>query len=277
MCRVPAAMLALMLVGPAAGAQDITMPPPYFEFQVDKRVTMLSGTVTYPAQLRAAGIQGEVLANFVVDDSGRYEPLSFRPLRSNHEAFTQAVRWALPSMRFTPAELGGKKVRQLVQQPFTFAPSGAAPGHPGTFDPIRPTEVRFGASLAELQKLLEPRCSRMSTRRIDPPFRVLKDIKDKQFQIDCEGYMFSGRPRHAEFIVADDALELVWIMTEKDEAASLFQMIKGTYGEPDATNAKFYAFTRARAALRIDVPEVLFYSERLAPRVVEWFGPNSTF
>jgi len=31
------------------------------------------------------------------------------------------VRSALPNMLFLPAEVGGKKVKQLVQQPFVFA------------------------------------------------------------------------------------------------------------------------------------------------------------
>jgi protein TonB len=31
------------------------------------------------------------------------------------------VKQALPAMRFVPAEVGGKKVKQLVQQPFSFA------------------------------------------------------------------------------------------------------------------------------------------------------------
>jgi protein TonB len=34
--------------------------------------------------------------------------------------FAAAVRTALPTMRFLPAEISGKKVRQQVQQPFVF-------------------------------------------------------------------------------------------------------------------------------------------------------------
>jgi protein TonB len=34
--------------------------------------------------------------------------------------FTQAVRAALPRMRFFPAQVGGKAVKQLVQMPFQF-------------------------------------------------------------------------------------------------------------------------------------------------------------
>ena len=62
-----------------------------------------------------------MLAQFVVDTSGRVESGSFKVLKSSHELFTQAVRQALPNMKFLPAEVGGRKVKQLVQQPFQFA------------------------------------------------------------------------------------------------------------------------------------------------------------
>lgn len=95
----------------------------YFEFQVDKMAAQIPGTVgvKYPEALRSAKVEGEVLAQFVVDTTGRYEDGSFKVLKSTHELFTQAMRDALPQMRFTPAEVGGVKVRQLVQQPFIFA------------------------------------------------------------------------------------------------------------------------------------------------------------
>ena len=60
-------------------------------------------------------------ATWRVDTSGMYEHETFKVLKSTHELFTQAVRDALPLMRLTPAEVGGGKVRQLVQQPFIFA------------------------------------------------------------------------------------------------------------------------------------------------------------
>ena len=46
---------------------------------------------------------------------------SFKVIRTTHELFATAVKNALPRMRFIPAEVGDKKVRQLVQQPFSFA------------------------------------------------------------------------------------------------------------------------------------------------------------
>lgn len=95
----------------------------YFEFQVEKAVRQVPGTggLKYPDMLRAAQVEGQVLVQFVVDTAGVYEDGTFKVLKSSHELFTQAVRETLPLMRFTPAEVGGAKVRQLVQQPFTFS------------------------------------------------------------------------------------------------------------------------------------------------------------
>lgn len=95
---------------------------PYFEFQVEKPVVPAPGSTSprYPDMLRQAGVEGEVLAQFVVDTTGRVEPNSFKVLKSDHDLFSQAVKSALTNMKFLPAEVGGRKVKQLVQQPFQF-------------------------------------------------------------------------------------------------------------------------------------------------------------
>ena len=95
----------------------------YFEFQVEKPVMQApnSAVPRYPEILKSAGVEGEVLASFVVDTTGKAEPGSFKVLHATHELFASAVRSALPNMLFLPAEVGGKKVKQLVQQPFVFA------------------------------------------------------------------------------------------------------------------------------------------------------------
>jgi protein TonB len=96
---------------------------PFFEFQVEKPVTALPGSASprYPDILRQAGVEGEVLAQFVVDTTGRAEMNSFKVLKTSHDLFGTSVKNALAGMRFIPAEVGGRKVRQLVQQPFSFA------------------------------------------------------------------------------------------------------------------------------------------------------------
>lgn len=96
---------------------------PYFDFQVEKPVVAAPGSQgpTYPDMLRSAGIEGQVLAQFVVDTTGRADMSTFKALRSDNDLFTTAVKNALGRMRFLPAEVGGKKVKQLVQQPFQFS------------------------------------------------------------------------------------------------------------------------------------------------------------
>ena len=72
------------------------------------------------ADLVIRGHGGANAGHTVVNEQGRAEESSIRFLRSDNQLFEEAVRDALPRMRFIPAEAGGKKVRQLVQMPFVF-------------------------------------------------------------------------------------------------------------------------------------------------------------
>jgi protein TonB len=90
--------------------------------QVDRPVVMLPGSAgpAYPESLRAAGIEGWVTAQFVVDSVGRVDLARLTILESQHPLFSAAVRTALARMRYLPAEAGGTRVAQLVQQTFQF-------------------------------------------------------------------------------------------------------------------------------------------------------------
>src|SRR6478672_1574190 len=105
------------------GGAVVQSDQPYLEFQVEKPVVPAPGSISprYPDMLRQAGVEGEVLAQFVVDTTGKAEPGSLKILKSSHDMFVQSVKNALPNMKFIPAEVGGRKVKQLVQQPFTFS------------------------------------------------------------------------------------------------------------------------------------------------------------
>lgn len=75
----------------------------------------------YPRELEKFKMEGSVLAQFVVDTTGRVVPGSFKVLRSQHPAFSDAVSDVVFRMIFEPARIGGQPVRQLVQQKFEFA------------------------------------------------------------------------------------------------------------------------------------------------------------
>jgi protein TonB len=108
--------------GVVGGTPQPVSDQPYFEFQVEKQVAALPDNPRprYPDMLRSANVEGEVLAQFVVDTSGRAEMNTFKVLKSSHDLFTNSVKSALANMRFYPAEVGGRKVKQLVQMPFVF-------------------------------------------------------------------------------------------------------------------------------------------------------------
>ena len=93
----------------------------YAVFEVEREVSAISGTnVEYPEAMRSSGAEGDVLAEFVVNEKGRVEISTFKVLNSAKPAFVQAVRNALPKMRFRPAQIGSTSVSQVVQQAFVF-------------------------------------------------------------------------------------------------------------------------------------------------------------
>jgi protein TonB len=109
--------------GSPSGMPNVPGGPPLTETMVERAVVAIPGTATprYPAMLQSAGVEGSVRAQFVVDTLGRVEPGSFRALESTHDLFTAAVRDALSRARFKPAEVGNHRVRQLVEQSFSFS------------------------------------------------------------------------------------------------------------------------------------------------------------
>jgi TonB family protein len=106
-----------------AGPKPVSANQTYFEFQVEKSATPMPGNrgPRYPDMLRSAHVEGEVLAQFVLRADGTPDMSTFKVLKSNHDLFTNAVKQSLPAMKFSPAEVGGKKVKQLVQMPFQFS------------------------------------------------------------------------------------------------------------------------------------------------------------
>lgn len=108
--------------GVVGGSAPVVEGQPYMDFQVDQAVVGIQGTInpTYPEVLRASGVEGRVMAQFVVDTLGKIEKSTFKILESTNELFSMSVRSALPRMRFYPAQVNGRKVKQLVQQPFQF-------------------------------------------------------------------------------------------------------------------------------------------------------------
>jgi periplasmic protein TonB len=74
----------------------------------------------YPTALAAAGIEGKVAMEFIIDTAGKVEGGSIRVLESSHQTFEAAAREAMKAAVFRPARLSNHPVRQLTRQSIRF-------------------------------------------------------------------------------------------------------------------------------------------------------------
>lgn len=101
---------------------------------VEKLAAAVPGTLRadYPDEARYGGAEAHVVLNFVVDTAGaavdstvqdvwpRDRPRLTGRLGDHYVAFVRAATVAVLRARFSPAEIAGCKVRQLVQLPVTW-------------------------------------------------------------------------------------------------------------------------------------------------------------
>jgi TonB family protein len=108
--------------------------------EVEKPATVIRGSLRlhYPETLQAQNIEGGVTAQFVIDTAGLAEMGTWTLLESSHEAFAWAAYDAVRGARFRPAEISGRKVRQLVEMPLTFTLRRGSPWLDYLPEPVRP-------------------------------------------------------------------------------------------------------------------------------------------
>lgn len=123
-CSMPAPDAA---VAPRAADPTITgpiaAPGVFFDFQVERPASAHPSNMPpmYPPALRSAGVEGRVTARFVVDTTGRADTSTIEIVMSDHAEFTSAVREGLSQLRFFPARVADRPVKQMVTMPFTFS------------------------------------------------------------------------------------------------------------------------------------------------------------
>jgi periplasmic protein TonB len=107
--------------------RGVSPDQPYSELQVEKPALARENNPLpkYPSTLESSRMEGEVLAQFVVDTLGKADMSTFKVLQASNELFASSLESTLPQWRFYPAEAGGHKVKQIVQLPLKFV----APTH----------------------------------------------------------------------------------------------------------------------------------------------------
>ena len=139
-------------LAPLGDTPRINIDSVYFPDEVDNPAAYdpRSAAPAYPDSLQSAGIEGSVTVQFIVDTLGRAAPASLFIVNATHPHFAQSVQDALPRMLFRPAELTGVKIRQLVQQTFTFRLPARAGAQPDSLARLRPPDRTPGLAAAGL-------------------------------------------------------------------------------------------------------------------------------
>ena len=108
---------AFVCVDTAIAADTVYMPG---EVDIPAMAPAAGVYPAYPPDLRNEHIQGEVIAQFIVNTAGCAEPASIRILAATNPGFVPNVQAALRRQRYVPARHRDKRVAQMVQQTFTF-------------------------------------------------------------------------------------------------------------------------------------------------------------
>lgn len=80
----------------------------------------------YPLALADRRVEGEVVASFVVDETGRADMKSFTVVSASHPFFADAVRDAVSRSLYAPGVAQGARVPAPVEQKFVFHLRGRA-------------------------------------------------------------------------------------------------------------------------------------------------------
>lgn len=129
-CVYPCLAITLLLAVARPGAtqatpQDTTKKP-MKEFSVSNMAQFAPGSPAprYPKALKDAGTIGVVVAQMVVDTNGTAIESTLKIVRGADPAFVQAIKDVMPNLRFLPAKVEDRKVKQLVQIQYRFAIQG---------------------------------------------------------------------------------------------------------------------------------------------------------
>ncbi len=96
----------------------------------------------YPAELREAGVTGQVVLGFVAGADGNVDGVTV--VKSTHPALEAAAVAAIAQWGFEPGQKGGKAVKVGMQIPIVFAPprTGATPPNSAPAGGVAPKKDR---------------------------------------------------------------------------------------------------------------------------------------
>ncbi|MEP6833744.1 MAG: M56 family metallopeptidase [Gemmatimonas sp.] len=232
----------------------------YFESQVELPVSIAPGSIgpKYPADLKAQSIEGNVLAMFVVDEQGMADVASFKIVRTaSNPEFEAAVRAALPTMRFVPAKIGGRSVKQLVQQPFSFAVNrGQAPLSSAEIKQFGdPNSDKYAAERATIKQGTASRSTESDTKLVKPqPHIAGQPYFESQVEVPVSirsGYKGPEYPAELKAKRIEGTVLAIFVVNENGQAdMSSFKVLK-------SNNDQFAAAVREAVSKETYTPALI--------------------
>ena len=135
-------------------------------------------------------------------------------------------------------------------------------------DVTKPIYFEFGSTMAQIEQSILPFSDSLN-KKMNEPIQ-LPTAKNFQSQLDVFGFVYAGQKRKVELVFADDALEMIWILTKADEEGLFIEKFKKLYGEPTHIKDDITFFLNNGVAVRNKPHEVLFISKRLKNPYEQW-------
>ncbi|MBO0321620.1 hypothetical protein J0X14_04865 [Muricauda sp. CAU 1633] len=120
-----------------------------------------------------------------------------------------------------------------------------------------PAFLKMGASMNDLKPALDSNSDFIRIEELDG------SDPSAQLQINCFGVTYLGFPRKIEARFGDNKLNVVWILTAKEEEDRIRKALINQYGKPIFINDDWEIFNNWQVALRKDKPEVLLMEEKI--------------
>jgi hypothetical protein len=129
-----------------------------------------------------------------------------------------------------------------------------------------PDFLKMGGSFDSMKGALERNANFITTEELDG------SDPNAQIQINAFGVEYAGFPRKFEARFGDGKLNMVWILTAKEEEDRIRQLLTSAYGNPVYTDENWEVFNDWKVSLRKDKPEVLLINDHLIPMIKDYIG-----
>ncbi len=120
-----------------------------------------------------------------------------------------------------------------------------------------PAFIKMGASFDELIAVLEANSNFTNTEKLDGT------DPNAQVQINCFGVDYLGFPRKIEARFGNDTLNVVWLLTGKEEEDRIRTALIRQFGDPIFVNDEWEIFNNWQVGLRKDKPEILLMEQKI--------------